>query len=160
MDIAVATLEKPPYNKLFDKNNTWFSPVLQCCLDSQASKSAPSAPIFDFTIGNEIAGLFHPLQPTVAQLPAVTDVNLSDHLLPSGHNIREDMGLADFCAIYQLSSNILTKFQDNAFKTAHLLHFVTIPQLEKMGFVTIALFFSPFTYIFTYFWNNQSVRPT
>ena len=97
-------LEKPPNNKLFDDPGkpARVSPVLQKRLDTQAAKSAlPSAaaPIFNFTIGNEITGLFHPLQAPVQLYAQASDL-ASDHLLPANHTVGIEMPLAQFCATY------------------------------------------------------------
>lgn len=57
----------------------------------------------------------------------------SDQLLPANRTIGVEMPLAQFCATYNLSANIRSILQDNAFENVTLLRFVSIPQLEKMG---------------------------
>ncbi|KAF8840844.1 hypothetical protein BDN67DRAFT_902673, partial [Paxillus ammoniavirescens] len=138
-DIAVATMEKPPHNKLFDEQKkATLSPVLQRRLDLQAAKSAPPlAPVFNFTIGNELLGLICPPQQqataAVAAQPQITS-DLGDRLLPSTRTPGDDISLSQFCMIYDLSQDILTKFQEHAFNHARLLRFVTIPELKEMNF--------------------------
>jgi hypothetical protein len=59
-----ASLEKPPNHRLFDAEHIAMSPVLKRRLDAQkatAVAAAPAAaPVFNFTIGNDLANLLHP----------------------------------------------------------------------------------------------------
>ncbi|KAG2344341.1 hypothetical protein BDR05DRAFT_1018672 [Suillus weaverae] len=86
-DDRTATLEKPPHHKLFDVRK--ISPVLQRRKDSQNTQvPSPSAPVFNFTIGNEVLDIFRPQLPAVAAAPAVSSTSHSSdsyiHLVLKG----------------------------------------------------------------------------
>jgi hypothetical protein len=145
-----ASLQKPPNHKLFD-GPPQLSPVLQRRLDAQNAKSnapnAPSAPVFNFTIGNELVDLFrpsrpapapqHPLapQPVPAAPPAPTAYDLQcPTLLHPSRSPGIDMPLTEFCMVYDLGPSLLEKFHDNSYKDARVLRFVTIAELKEMNF--------------------------
>lgn len=95
-----------------------------------------AAPVFDFSIGNEVLGLFH--RPSVAAQPRnePTTGNLtgSNQLLPATRAPGPNMSLADFCTTYDLSADIFTKFSDQKYTNASLLHFATVPELTEIKF--------------------------
>jgi hypothetical protein len=140
---AHATLEKPPNHKLFDGSQQ-LSPVLQRRLDAQNAKSnapnAPSAPVFNFTIGNELVDLFRPSRPAPApqHAPAAPLAPAYDlqcpTLLHSSRSPGIDMPLTEFCMVYDLGPGLLEKFHDNSYKDARVLRFVTIADLKEMKF--------------------------
>ncbi|KAG1879264.1 hypothetical protein C8R48DRAFT_588993, partial [Suillus tomentosus] len=136
-DDGTATLEKPPHHKLFDVRK--ISPVLQQWLDSQNTKiPPPSAPVFNFMIGNKVLDIFCPQLPAVAATPAVFTSHLSDPscatLLHPSRAQGRDIPLDEFCTTYDLGNNIHAKFIQNAYKEARFLRFVTITELKEMGF--------------------------
>jgi hypothetical protein len=94
-----------------------LSPVLQCCLGNTQAASAPSAPVFNITIGKEIADIFQPplaLQapvPGSVLLPSYVSIadNNTSNLLSHLHAPGPDMPLTELCEHYNLGSNILNK---------------------------------------------------
>ncbi|KAH7907681.1 hypothetical protein BJ138DRAFT_1014114, partial [Hygrophoropsis aurantiaca] len=136
-----ATLHKPPNHKLFDLSAVApLSPVLQRRLDAQAAKtSAPiPAPVFNFTIGNEVLNLLRPPQlqpaaPAIANPNAPADI-LCLTLLPPSRDAGPDMPLEKFCTEYDLDQSVYEKFKANSFKNARSLRFVTISELKEMAF--------------------------
>ncbi|KAG2152702.1 hypothetical protein DEU56DRAFT_752017 [Suillus clintonianus] len=137
-DDGTATLEKPPHHKLFDVRK--ISPVLQRRLDSQNTKvSSPSAPVFNFTIGNEVLDIFRPWLPAAAVAPALSSTSHSSDsacttLLHPSRAQGRGIPLDEFCTEYDLGNNIHAKFAENAYKEARFLRFVTISELKEMGF--------------------------
>lgn len=135
---GIATVVKPPHHKLFDSRASAISPVLQRWLDTQNTKSSPSAPVFNFTIGNEVVDFFRPQVPVITAMPlavapAPSDPTCTSLLHPSCMQ-GMDMPLNEFCAKYDLGNAIHAKFAQNAYKEARFLRFVTIPELKEMGF--------------------------
>ncbi|KAG2741733.1 hypothetical protein P692DRAFT_20879807 [Suillus brevipes Sb2] len=135
---GIATVVKPPHHKLFDSRASAISPVLQRRLDAQNTKSSPSAPVFNFTIRNEVVNFCCPQVPVIpamplAVAPAPSDPTCTSLLHPSCMQ-GIDMPLNEFCANYDLGNTIHAKFAQNAYKEARFLHFVTIPELKEMGF--------------------------
>jgi hypothetical protein len=136
---GIATVVKPPHHKLFDSCASAISPVLQRRLDTQNTKSSlSSAPVFNFTIGNEVIDFFHPQVPMIPAMPLTVALAPSDpictSLLHPSCMQGTDMSLNKFCAEYDLGNTIHAKFAQNAYKEAQFLHFVTIPELKEMGF--------------------------
>ncbi|KAG2069511.1 hypothetical protein BDR04DRAFT_1156536 [Suillus decipiens] len=138
-DDGMTTVDKPPHHKLFNSHASAISPVLQWWLNNQNTKlSSSSAPVFNFTIRNEVVNFFHPQVPAIptmplAAAPAPSDLTCTSLLHPS-HMQGMDMPLNKFCAKYDLGNTIHAKFAENAYKEAQFLHFVTIPELKEMGF--------------------------
>jgi hypothetical protein len=103
------------------------------------SGSSSSAPVFNFTLGNEIVGLFRPPAP---QLPAAAmpphiyhDRNMSTTLLL--HPSRApgtDMPISQFCTNFGLGPAIIKKFENNFYMDARVLRFVTMDELKEMDF--------------------------
>jgi hypothetical protein len=120
-----------------------LSPVLQRRLDAQNAKAAPnSAPVFNFTIGNEVVELFRPPAPPQAivppnpalpHVPVTYDLACPTLLHPS-RMPGDDMPLAQFCAQYDLGPNVLNKLTENFYTQARILRFVTIDELKEMKF--------------------------
>jgi hypothetical protein len=134
-----ATLETPPNSRLFDTGRA-ISPVLKQHLkdNAKANATAPapvvaSAPVFNFSIGNEVARLFNPAAPIGETAPAAA-ANPSA-LLPSTRVPGQDIPIEDFCQQHQLDNNVLQKLKDNRYKNARTLRFVTIADLKEMGFL-------------------------
>ncbi|KAN0078449.1 hypothetical protein V8E55_010506 [Tylopilus felleus] len=117
-----ASALKPPNHKLFDEQ-------------SKSMKSVTAAPVFNFSIGNEVLGLFRHISgaPAAAQTHE-GPYDLGDQLLPSTRAPGPNMPLDKFCTAYHLSANILAKILENKYTNAPLLHFVTIPDLKLMRF--------------------------
>ncbi|KAG1765075.1 hypothetical protein EV702DRAFT_1204726 [Suillus placidus] len=117
----------------------WNNPVLQRRLDTQNTKSSSlSAPVFNFTIRNEVINFFRPQVPVIpaiplAVAPAPSNPTCTLLLHPSCMQ-GTDMPLNEFCAEYDLGNTIHVKFVQNAYKEAQFLHFITIPELKEMGF--------------------------
>lgn len=139
-DPSCATVDKPPNHRLFDAKKSSLSPVLQRHLDMQSKASAStqaSAPIFNFTIGNELTSLFRPqvplpVPPTIQSVSAPFEEN--GLLIPSGHATGPDMPIICFCLAYQLDDSIAEKFVSHSLKEARLLWFVRFADLKEMGF--------------------------
>jgi hypothetical protein len=137
-----ATLRKPPNHRLFDISGPAISPVLQKRIAAQkAASTASSAPVFNFTLGNEVVELFRPRVPVPPNPIALQAPNIisqqhlqSDSLLHPSRMPGNDANLVEFCNQYNLSSNILTKLQDNAYTDASQLQFVQITDLKDMEF--------------------------
>ena len=138
-----ATLETPPNNNLFDMNCT-LSPVLKQRLKANATANAaaiaatPIAPVFNFSIGGEVAKLFAPLATSAMPAAPIADTNTntaSSKLLPSTRSLGQDIPIAEFCRQHQLDDEVLQKLQANCFKNTRILHFVTIADLKEMGFL-------------------------
>ena len=139
-DSSRAIVDKPPNHCLFHVKKLSLSPVLPRHLDMQSKVSAPtqaSAPVFNFTIGNELASLFHP-QVTLPVPPATQSISApfeeNGLLIPSGHATGPDMPIIYFCLAYQLDDSIAKKFVSHSLKEAHLLQFVWFADLKEMGF--------------------------
>ena len=93
------------------------------------------APVFNFSIGNEVLGLFH--RPSGAPTAAQTHnkpSDLGDRLLLAICAPGPNMPLDDFCTAYDLSADILRIFSQYKYTNSFLLHFVTIPELKQMEF--------------------------
>lgn len=139
-----ATLSKPPHHKLFDTTSS-ISPVLQRRIDAQNSKTSSStssgAPVFNISIGKEILDVFRPpvVQPVAPLLPIAPPppryhADLPTTLLNPTRLPGDNMTLAELCILFDLSETILTKFIENGYTQARFLRFVTITELEQMGF--------------------------
>jgi hypothetical protein len=131
-----ATLETPPNSRLFDAGRT-ISPVLKQRLKNNTAAPAPapvvaSAPVFNFSIGNEVARLFNPGAPVGETAPAAA---IPSALLPSTRVPGQDIPIEDFYQQHQLDNDVLQKLKDNRYKNARTLRFVTIADLKEMGFL-------------------------
>ena len=138
-----ASLEKPPNHRLFDPSDKGLSPVLQrhqVAMSAQSGSAAgSSAPIINFTLGNEALNFLCPLVPQPAVPPALPAHqpplnNFSPTLLPSMRHAGPDMRLDNFCAMFDLGPKILDKFTTNDYLQARFLRFILIRELEEMGF--------------------------
>lgn len=133
-----ATLETPPNNKHFDAGQA-ISPVLKQRLKANAAAAAAapvvaSAPVFNFSIGNEVARLFNPGAPVIERTPTAPAA-ASSTLLPSNRVPGPDIPIDDFCQQHQLDNDIRQKFKDNRYKNARTLRFVSLGELKEMGFL-------------------------
>jgi hypothetical protein len=133
-----ATLNKPPNHKLFDNAQAPLSPVLQRHLDTQkVNASTANAPVFNFTLGNDLIGLFRPL---VAPEPAeripenIARTQPCLTLVDPSCSPGQDMPINQFCQKYDLGANILKRLQDNSYTHAHILRSITIAELNVMEF--------------------------
>ncbi|KAG2109730.1 uncharacterized protein F5147DRAFT_611886 [Suillus discolor] len=138
-DDGMATVNKPPHHKLFNSRPSAISPVLQRWLDTQNTKSSSSsAPVFNFTIRNEVIDFFRPQVPAIPTIPLAAAAAPSDptctYLLHPSRMQGTDMPLNKFCEEYDLGNTIHAKLAENAYKEARFLRFVTIPELKEMGF--------------------------
>ena len=145
------TLDQPPNNKLFDPFQlTHVSPVVQHQKAEQAAAvllllSSNSQPIFNITLGNELANILHPapalvLAPLAPAPPLPTP--LQPHVAPQYPSLipltwepRIDMLLSDFCTQYGLSTSVLNKFTTNSFICMCSLHFIQTGDLGTIGFL-------------------------
>jgi hypothetical protein len=136
-----ASLQRPPNHKLFDTTAKPISPVLQRHMAAQNAPSGSSAPVFNFTLGNEIINILRPpaSQPIVAPVPPPANIapNYEPPCLLLLHHSRvagQDMPLSGFCAKYGLGLHTLKKFEDNYYMDACVLQFATIDELKQMEF--------------------------
>lgn len=139
-----ATLSKPPNHKLFDNHPSPVSPVLQRRLENArtVAANAPSAPVFNISIGKDFVDLLRP--PTVPQVAPMAPMLLPAHVPILDHDMSNllsrsrvpgcDMSLVEFCERYNLGDNILARFTENFYREARVLRFVTIDELKEMGF--------------------------
>ncbi|KAF8493764.1 hypothetical protein F5888DRAFT_1617725, partial [Russula emetica] len=128
-----ATLETPPNHKLF--NEQQVSPVLLRRLGASKNAAAP-APVVNFSLGNEISDLFHPIvcSSTSALGPSHTPDHNSCYLLLPSHTPGMDRPISEFCDLYALGPDILEKFASHLYKNARVLRFVTLVDLKEMRF--------------------------
>jgi hypothetical protein len=136
------TIKVPPNNKHFDiASVTRISPVLQHRKAEQeaANNRAPAvapAPVFNLSIGNEVANLLRPAQPlaiapaTPPILPAMVLSLLEPSRLPG-----PDMPINDFFHLYDLGDAILQKFLNNGYAHPRMLCFVQLSELKEMNFM-------------------------
>jgi hypothetical protein len=135
-----ATLQKPPNHKLFDATKKAISPVLQRRMANQnAAAGSSSAPVFNFTLGNDLLNILRPPNPAQeapAPVRAQNNTNTinSDLLLQPSRAPGPDLPIAQFCAEYGLSSQTAEKFAENCYTHARVLRFVAIEELKQMGF--------------------------
>jgi hypothetical protein len=72
-----ATLHKPPNHRLFDTSGPAISPVLQKQIAAQKAASVvSSAPVFNFTLRNEVIDLFQPHVPILPNSIAAQAPNI------------------------------------------------------------------------------------
>jgi hypothetical protein len=125
-----------------------MSPVLQRRRAEQQNAAAGPAtmnPVFNFSLGNEVADLFrllahigaapapHPILPIPAAMPAFPQ-HTSTLLHPSRHP-GADMAIANFCELYQLGGSVLQKFTENGYTHSRMLRFIEIEELKQMKFL-------------------------
>ncbi|KAI5985290.1 hypothetical protein EDD15DRAFT_2374350 [Pisolithus albus] len=140
-----AMITKPPNHRLFDAIDTRgnitqekLSPVLQhrlAALEPKSNTPQVSSPVINVTLGNDILGFAHTSMGPQLQMPQHKIETMNDSLLPMTHVPGEDMTIIDFCTRYDLGDMILKKLQDNSFRKARPLRFLTISALKEMGFV-------------------------
>jgi hypothetical protein len=107
--------------------------------NQNAAAGSSSAPVFNFTLGNDILSIFRPLNPAQeapAPIPAQNNTNTinNDLLLQPSRAPGPDLPIAQFCTEYGLSSQTAEKFTENCYMHARVLHFVAIEELKQMGF--------------------------
>ena len=154
-----ALLEKPPNHRLFDAEHIAMSPVLKRRLDAQkatAVAAAPvAAPVFNFTIGNDLVDLLRPAvrervqdppsyravdAPTLLPVPVPALVPASYNLqhptlLQHGRIAGPDMTIRDFCTLYDLTDVVHNKFTSNSYMHARMLRFLTVDETKEMNFL-------------------------
>ncbi|KAI6019037.1 hypothetical protein BKA83DRAFT_4495901 [Pisolithus microcarpus] len=139
-----AMITKPPNHCLFNAVDTRgnitqekLSLVLQhhLALESKNNPLQISSPVINVTLGNDILGLAHTSMGPQIQMPQHKIETTNDSLLPMTHVPGEDMAIIEFCTHYNLGDTILKKLQDNSFRKACSLHFLTINALKEMDFV-------------------------
>jgi len=136
-----ASLQRPPNHKLFDTTAKPISTVLQRRMAAQNSPSGSSAPIFNFTLGNEIINILCPPAPQPVVALVLPPANITPNYEPScplllHHSCVawQDMPLSEFCTKYGLGLHTLQKFEDSYYTDACVLQFVTIDELKQMEF--------------------------
>ncbi|KAI5992525.1 hypothetical protein EDD15DRAFT_2168109 [Pisolithus albus] len=139
-----ATISKPPNHRLFDAvdargsiSQEKLSPVLQRCLALESKSNPPqaSAPVINLTLGSDILGFVHAGMGPQTQMPQHRIEPTNNPLLPATRIPGEDIPIIEFCTRYDLGDTILKKLQENSFRKARSLHFLSIKDLKEMGFV-------------------------
>lgn len=137
-----ATVETPPNSRIFDfvpENSKSLRSTLQKPRDdAQAKNSAAQGfrPVINFNMPPELFG-----RPPVAQAnlqpPSETEITVTPNspLYPPG-SIKPQVPfmLVDFCATYNLSDDILSRFTDNGFTTLNQLGYISLVDLKDMVF--------------------------
>ena len=100
-----AMLETPPNNKLFDTGHA-ISPVLKQQLKSNTTTPAP---VFNFSISNEVARLFNQAAPIGETAPAAAAAAIPSALFPPTHASGQDIPIEHFCQQHQLNNDVLQK---------------------------------------------------
>ncbi|RXW18108.1 hypothetical protein EST38_g7747 [Candolleomyces aberdarensis] len=152
MEVPIATLETPPHHQLFDAAATRGepSPLLQARLNAAAKEKAGSAvaapgnaPVINFVLPNDMFGMFRDVgaQPPAAPAPVAPPDPLQasgngngNSLIPSGLKPGPKLSLGDFCEKYNLPEGVLTRFTKNAYRYATGFRYMSVSDLEKMGF--------------------------
>jgi hypothetical protein len=134
----MATLIKPPNNRLFD-STLRVSPIVQRRMNDQAvnaNATLPvSAPVFNISVGDGVLDLFRPRIPVQdTPAPALPPVATHAMVLSPARDIGQDRSIAEFCALYGLQPSIQKKLEDNAYDHARLLRFVSLNNLGEMEF--------------------------
>jgi len=81
--------------------------------------------VFNISLGNEFANMFHAPQPPVPALQAIPALPFpqSPTLIPLDQALGVDMLLSNFCVQFGLNNNILEKLTNNGFNHTCTLHF-------------------------------------
>ena len=88
------------------------------------------APIINLTLGDNFLGGNTRAEPAVqAALPPVSNM-----LLDPSHTIGPEMKIPDFCMAYDLPPQVLKHLEDNSYGNVTHLHFVSLMDLDNMGF--------------------------
>ena len=149
-----ATLERPPNHRLFDAEHIAMSPVLKRRLEAQKAATvaaAPvAAPVFNFTIGNDLVELLCPAMcDRVQDPPSYRAVDVPANLapVPAPYNLQHptllqhsriagpDMTIREFCTLYDLTDAVHDKFTSNSYMHARMLHFLTVDETKEMKFL-------------------------
>lgn len=129
-----ATLDKPPNNTLFDAISapslSKQSPLLQRRLELAAEKNKAAAPQVHINIPPELFGVLRPPAAAIANPPPSSTTLIPGHLRPG-----PDMSVDDFCALYDLDTDIADRFKQNKYKRTQTFQFIEVPELKEMGFV-------------------------
>ncbi|KAF8815024.1 hypothetical protein BYT27DRAFT_7080856 [Phlegmacium glaucopus] len=134
-----ATVEKPPNHRLFDPKSAPLSPVLQRRLESQNAKSAdaPSAPVFNISVGNAVLDLLQP-RPAIVAHPEPPMLAIPSTqgkmLLDPARILGPDMPIGQFCDSFGLQPGIRAKLEANAYDYAQNLCFIALNDLTEMEF--------------------------
>lgn len=130
-----ATVNTPPNNEKFDALGTGAlaekSPLLQRRLQLNAeAKATTTQEIHNHMhIPPELLGVFRPqaTAPTAAQ-------DTVPMLLPSALNPGPKLTIEEFCAIYSLSNEILSRLRENGYSGSHVIQHIEIGELRSMQF--------------------------
>lgn len=101
--------------------------------------SAPSAPIFNISVGDAVLDLLRP-RPANAEHPQAeppalaVPSNQGKMLLGAARVLGPDMSINQFCESFGLQPSIRAKLEDNAYDYARNLRFITLNDLTEMGF--------------------------
>jgi hypothetical protein len=124
---------KPPNHPQFypPSQRTPLSPVIQHRMDAQNAKTAvqapPPQPII-LTLNDTRA-------PPAAAIPNVPPPPTVTMLLDPSHSVGPEMTIAVFCNTYDLPPAILEKLTNNGYTHASHLRFVSIADIDAMGFL-------------------------
>jgi hypothetical protein len=132
-----ATVETPPNSRIFDfvpENSKSMRSTLQKRRDdAQAKNSAAQGPVINFNMPPELFGR-PPATLANPQPPSETTVTPNTPLYPSSVKPHVPLMLVNFCATYNLSANILSRFTDNGFTTLNQLCYISLADLKDMVF--------------------------
>ena len=94
----------------------------------------PAAPVFNIALSDGMLDLFRGR--ASASAPSTQSAGPSNEpmLIKSGFEVGPDMSIAEFCTSFKLQPSILQKLVDNAYDFARNLRFVTLANLNDMGF--------------------------
>jgi hypothetical protein len=150
-----ASLEKPPNHSLFDAKHIAMSPVLKRRLNAQKAAAARvAAPVFNFTIRNDLVDLLHPVReqaqdppsyravdaPALLPVPVPAPVPASYNLqhptlLQHGHIAGPDMTIREFCTLYDLTDAVHHKFTSNLYMHTCMLRVLMVDETKEMNFL-------------------------
>jgi hypothetical protein len=134
-----ATVETPPNSRIFDfvpENSKSKRSTLQKRRDdAQAKISAAQGPVINFNMPPELFGR-PPVTPANPQPPSESEITVTPNspLYPPSVKPQVPLTLVDFCATYNLSGEILSRFTDNGFTTLNQLCYISLTDLKEMVF--------------------------
>jgi hypothetical protein len=105
--------------------------------DAQAKTSAAQGPVINFNMPPELFGR-PPVTPANPQPPSESEITQAvtpnSPLYPPSIKPQVPLILNDFCATYNLSDDILSRFTDNGFTTLNQLCYISLADLKDMVF--------------------------
>jgi hypothetical protein len=134
-----ATVETPPNSRIFDfvpENSKSMRSTLQKRRDdAQAKASTAQGPVINFNMPPELFGR-PPVTPANPQRPSESEITVTPNspLYPPSIKPQVPLTLVDFCAMYNLSGDILSRFTDNGFTTLNQLCYISLTDLKEMVF--------------------------